>query len=206
MNKLTPAQRSTFEVLVKKTRDMHERNRLCVILARDDGLEPNLIAQVLRLSIRSVYDYLSDYQTNEKIKHDTKGGTESKLSKKQSEELLEHLSKYTYRKVKDICAHVLKEYKITYTVGGMTSWLRKNNFVFKSPVKVPGKLDLEKQTAFVEEYRKLKTLLSKDEEIYFSDAVHPDYQSQSVCGWIRKGVKKRLRPQINRHDYTFLGH
>lgn len=205
MNKLSPAQRTAFEVLVKKTRDMHERNRLCVILARDDGLEPDLIAQVLRLSRTSVYDYLRDYQKDEKIQHGAKGGTESKLSKKQSEELLEHLSQCTYRKVKDICAHVLKEYKVTYSVGGMTSWLKKNNFVFKSPVKVPGKLDLEKQAAFVKEYERLKALLLKDEEIYFSDAVHPDYQSQAVCGWIQKGVKKTIKTTNKQTRLHILG-
>lgn len=193
MNKLSPAQRSAFEILVKKTRDMHERNRLCVILARDDGLEPDLIAQVLRLSRTSVYDYLRDYQSNEKFQHGAKGGTESKLSKKQAEELLEHLSQYTYRKVKDICTYVLTKYKITYSTGGMTSWLKKNNFVFKSPVSVPGKLDLKKQAAFIEQYEKLKANLLKDEQIYFSDAAHPDYQSQAVCGWIQKGLKKTIK-------------
>jgi len=45
---------------------MHERNRLCVILARDDGLEPELIAQVLRLSRTSVYDYLTEYELEKK--------------------------------------------------------------------------------------------------------------------------------------------
>lgn len=193
MNKLLPTQRSVFETQIRKTRDMHERNRLCVILARDDGLDPDLIAQVLRLSRSTVYDYLRDYESKEKTEHDSRGGTQSKLSKAQIEELLEHLSQFTYRKVKDICVHVLEKYKVTYSVGGMTAWLKQYNFVFKSPVKVPGKLDLEKQAQFIKEYEALKKRLLEDEQIYFLDAVHPDHQTQAVCGWIQKGVKKTIK-------------
>lgn len=193
MNKLPPTKKSAFEVQVKKTRDVHERNRLCVILARDDGMEPDLIAQILRLSRTSVYDYLREYESQEKTQHTSKGGSESKLSKSQTAELLQHLSQYTYRKVKDICAHVLKVYGITYSIGGMTFWLKYHNFVFKSPVKVPGRLNLEQQAQFIQEYEALKANIQQNEEIYFMDATHPDYQSQSVCGWIPKGVKKTIK-------------
>ncbi len=68
----------------------------------------------------------------------------------------------------------------------MTSWLKHHHFVFKSPVNVPGRLDLEKQAQFIKEQEALKAGLQNSEEIYFFDAVHPDYQSQSVCGWIPK--------------------
>jgi transposase len=193
MKKLQSAQRSAFEIQVKKTRDVNERNRLCVVLARDEGLEPDLIAQVLRLSRTSVYDYLREYESKEKTQHDSKGGSESKLLKIQTEELLQHLSQYTYRRVKDICAHVLKTYGITYSIGGMTFWLRWHNFVFKRPVNVPGRLNLEQQARFIQEYEALKANLQQNEEIYFMDATHPDYQSQSVCGWIQKGIKKTIK-------------
>ncbi len=44
MQQLTPNQRSSFKFQVKKTRDTNERNRLCVLLARDGGPEPDHIA------------------------------------------------------------------------------------------------------------------------------------------------------------------
>ncbi len=104
MNRLTPNQRSTFEFQVKKTRDINERNRLCVLLARDDGLKP-----------------------------DPKGGSAGKLSKLQTKELVEYLSQYTYRRVKDVCAYVLERYKISYSTGGMISWLKYHQFCFQKP-------------------------------------------------------------------------
>ena len=64
-----------LKLKLKKTRDTNERNRLCVILARDDGFEPDLIAQVLRLSRSSVYDYLTEYQSEQKTQNDFRGGS-----------------------------------------------------------------------------------------------------------------------------------
>ena len=186
-------QRSTYEAQIKKTRDTNERNRLCVILARDDGIPPEMIAQVLRLSRTTVYDYLREYELEKKTQHEAKGGKESKLSGEQTKELLNHLSQITYRKVKDICAYVLIKYNVVYSVGGMSSWLKNHNFAYKSPVSVPGRFDVEKQAQFIKEYEALKANLKANEEIYFMDGVHPDYQSQSVCGWIQKGIKKTIK-------------
>ena len=75
----------------------------------------------------------------------------------------------------------------------MTAWLQEHGFTYKRPKKVPGKLDSQKQEAFIKEYEALKANLKPDEEIYFVDAVHPEHQSQAVCGWIKKGVQKTLQ-------------
>ncbi len=151
MNQLTPNQRSTFEFQVKKTRDINERNRLCVLFARDDGPGPDHIAHVLRLSRSSVYGYLREFQSKGKTQPDPKGGAAGKLSKLQTKEPVDHLSQYTYRRVKDVCAYVLEQYNISYSTGEMTSWLKHHHFVFKSPVNAPGRLDLEKQAQFIKE-------------------------------------------------------
>jgi hypothetical protein len=41
-------------------------------------------------------------------------------------------------------------------------------------------------------YENLKENIAVDETIVFMDAMHPEYQSQAVCGWIPKGVTKTL--------------
>ncbi len=93
MNKITNQERNRLEEQLKKSRDMHERDRLCVILARDEGLKPELIAQVLKLSISSVFGYLEDWEKEGKTQHEAKGGTDSKLSRQQEEEVIKHLEK-----------------------------------------------------------------------------------------------------------------
>ena len=87
----------------------------------------------------------------------------------------------------------------------MISWLNEQGFVYKQPIKVPGKLDPEKQETFIEEYEKLKKDLKPDEEIYFLDAVHPEFQSQSVSGWIKKGEVKTLPTTNKQYRLHFLG-
>lgn len=194
-----------LEKRARQTKDKHEYTRLCIILARSEGMSPESIAQAHRISISSVYQYLADYEKENKVRHDSKGGSKSKLNVKQTQELLEHLQKTTYLKAKSICKYVFIAYGITYTVAGMTAWLKEHNFIYKQPIKVPGKLDPNKQEAFIEKYEELKSNLAEDEEIYFLDAVHPEFQSQSVFGWIKKGEIKTLATTSKQYRLHFIG-
>jgi hypothetical protein len=57
----------------------------------------------------------------------------------------------------------------------------------------------------IREYEELKAKLPKDHEIYFLDAVHPEFQSQSVCGWIKKGEIKTLPTTNKQYRLHFIG-
>lgn len=190
---LTAEEKKSLELSLKQSRQANERNRLCVILGHHDGLAVEELSKVLRLSPASVYNYLSDYQFNQKLKNDPKGGSSGKLSKEESQDLTSYLEENTYSKVKDICAYVKSKYGIIYSRSGMNAWLKEAGFSYKKPKKVPGKLNPELQEGFIKEYEELKSNLGPDEEIYFVDAVHPAYQSQAACGWIKKGEEKTLQ-------------
>jgi transposase len=190
---LTTDQKKTLELRLKVARDISERNRLCVILGHNDGVPIESLARILRISLATVYNYLSDFDSEQKTKSDPRGGSESKLTEEQSQSLLKHLTETTYLKVKNICAYVRATFEAKFSRSGMTMWLRAKGFVFKRPKKIPGKLDPQRQEAFIKEYEALKAGLQPGEEIYFVDAVHPEHQSQAVCGWIRKGVMKTLQ-------------
>lgn len=205
MKKLSNEQRAHLEKLVKKTRDVNERNRVCVILGRDDGHSPIEIAAILRISESSVYDYQREYDARQKTINDPHAGRVSKLAARQEDELKRHLSQTTYLKVSKICFYVLEKYEVQYTVAGMRNWLRRNGFVYKHPIKVPGKLDPVKQAAFLNKYDELKANLKEGEKIFFGDAVHPEYQSQSVAGWILKNEVKTLGTTARQERLHFIG-
>lgn len=205
MKILSIAERANLEKQLKRPRDYSERNRLCVILGYDDGVSIEELAKVLRLNFVTVYEYLREYNSSGKTKNDPRGGSDPKLSEEQTQALLKHLAETTYLKVKQIIAYVSLQYKIIYSRSGMTDWLAQHGFVYKRPKKVPGKLDPEKQKAFIEEYERLKTNLQAGEEIYFADAVHPEHQSQPVCGWIKKGVQKTLQTSGKQLRLHFAG-
>jgi transposase len=205
MNKLSVAQRASFEAQIKRTRDVNERNRLCVILAYDDGHAPDVISTILRLNRTSVFDYLREFKNEGKTLNDPKGGAERKLSDDQLQMLFGHLSNITYTKAKSICAHVEKTFGIAYSIPGIIHLLHSHGFVYKKPLKVPTRMSPEKQQEFIDAYKKLKEGLKEEEEIYFVDAVHPEYQSQSAFGWIKKGVRKTLQTTAKQERLHFIG-
>ena len=134
-----------------------------------------------------------------------RGGSSSKLNETEAEQLEDHLSKTTYLKVKDIVSYVKGKFDKEYSRTGMTAWLKDRGFTFKRPEKIPGKIDPTKQAEFIEEYKKLKGSLESKDYLYFIDAVHPEYQSQAVSGWIKKGECKTLQTTGKQKRLHFVG-
>jgi transposase len=189
---LTPDKRTEFEKLVRITKNIDEKDRLRAILAYDDGHDVSDIADILKISNSTTYNYINGYLKQNKIAHSPRGGSDSKLTSSQEIELIGHLHTTTYLTAKAICAYILVHYQVQYTVSGITKWLERNDFVYKAPKLIPGKLDEAKQQEFIEYYQNLTANASANDLIMFMDAVHPEYQSQSVCGWMPKGETKTL--------------
>eukprot|EP00916_Digyalum_oweni_P026908 GHVL01044172.1.p1 GENE.GHVL01044172.1~~GHVL01044172.1.p1 ORF type:complete len:105 (+),score=9.92 GHVL01044172.1:211-525(+) len=89
-------------------------------------------------------------------------------------------------KASDICIHIKKTFKVSYTVNGMTKWLNRNGFSYKEPKGYPYKADLKAQEDFANKYKKLKKELSDDETLVFGDGVHPTMATKISRGWIKK--------------------
>ena len=189
---LTSVKRSEFEKLVRITKNIDEKDRLRAILAYDDGHDVSDIADILKISDSTTYNYINDYLKQNKVAHSPRGGSDSKLTVSQEIELISHLQTTTYLTAKAIRQYVFNKYQIKYTVSGITKWLERNDFVYKAPKLIPGKLDEDKQQQFIEYYQNLVAGASANDLIMFMDAVHPEYQSQSVCGWMPKGETKTL--------------
>lgn len=202
---LIPDERKLLESLLRKTKDAAEWKRLFVILGYDEGQSIDELVLHTRLSKWTVEEYLKQYSSNNKTKNDPRGGSSSKLNETEASALEEHLSKTTYLKVKDIVSYVKRTFGKQYSRAGMTAWLKEHGFTFKKPEKVPGKLDPNRQDQFVEEYYLLKNSLGPQDRLYFLDAVHPEYQSQAVCGWIKKGERKTLQTTGKQKRLHFVG-
>ncbi len=193
MNKLLSAEkRLELEQIVRITKNIDEKARIRAILAYDQGHAVDDIADILKISESTTYNYINDYLTKNKISHSARGGSDSKLSVSQEIELISHLHKVSYLNAKSICSYVLSKYGIKYSIAGMTKWLKRNDFVYKQPKSIPGKLDEEQQQLFIQIYNELKTKTAANEIIMFMDAVHPAYQSQAAYAWLPKGETKTL--------------
>jgi len=205
MRKLDPKERARLERIFQETKDLHEKDHIRVILALDNGHSPSQIADILKISERTVYGYLQTYRKEGRTTPEPHLGKPCKLAPAQEIELKEYLAKITYKNAKYICVYVLEKYGVQYTVAGITDWLVRNGFVYKKPKQIPKKLDPEKQEAFIEKYNELKEHLKEGEIILFMDAAHPEYQSQSSYGWILKGEIKTLTTTAKQERVHFLG-
>jgi transposase len=202
---LTLQERIGLEADLKKTKDASGWRRLFVILSFDEGQSIEELARLTRLSHSTIEEYLKEYSSQNKTKNDPRGGSEPRLTPEESAKLEKRLTEVTYLKVIGITAFVQKEFGKNFSRSGMTSWLQAHGFTYKKPKKVPGKANPEAQKRFVEEYENLKSTLPSDAEIYFMDAAHPEYQSQAVCGWIKKGECKTLQTSAKQQRLHFIG-
>lgn len=201
---LTPKEREKIIQRHWKERDGRIRDRIKAVLAYDEGYSYSEIARILLLDDETIRRHIGDYQREKKLKT-ASGGSDSKLTDKETRELTDHLQEITYLYVKDVCQYVCQVYAKKYSISGMTKWLHANNFSYKKPHAVPAKADREKQEKFIRYYNRLKQKAGKKEPIYFADSVHPQHQTQLTSGWILTGVRKEIATTGQQKRLNFIG-
>ena len=201
---LTDLERQSLKAKHKKERDKRICDRIKAVLLYDKGWTYEQISEALLLNDETVRLHIHDYQFSCKLKPEN-GGSSEKLTEKQRQQLLTHLEKHIYLYVKDIIAYVKASFGVTYTVPGMTIWLKTHGFSYKKPAVVPGKANLKVQKEWIEEYERLKKTLSPNEVICFIDGVHPTHNTKPMYGWIKKGVRKEIHTNTGRQRLNISG-
>ena len=201
---LTAEEKQDLELQHKKERDRKKAYRMNVVLLRSEGWSQRKIAEALRISEDSVYDYLKAYIESKRL-CPLNTGSNSNLNNKQTNELTKHLEKNTYDKVEQICEYVYSKYGIRYSTSGMTKWIHKNGFSYKKPKGTPNKADKAKQEEFIEGYINFVSELPKDEVIEFADGVHPTMATKITSGWIKKGMDKLISTTASRTRLNLFG-
>jgi transposase len=203
-NKLSRQVRNNLIARHRKERDGKVRDRIKAVLAYDDGYSYSEIAKILLLDDETVRRHIDDYYNNNKLDIES-GGSQSKLTKVETEKLITHLTEITYLYVKDICFYVNQEFGKKYSISGMAKWLSNNGFVYKKPHAVPAKANLAQQQEFIEYYQKLKAEAGNKEPIYFADSVHPQHQTKLAYGWILRGERKAIATNGRQYRVNIMG-
>ena len=201
---LTAHQKSALEMQHKQSRNGKERDRIKAILLCSEGWKASMIAQALRIHETSILRHIKEYNGSEKLTIES-GGSSSKLSAEQTEQLIAHLTEHTYHHQKDIIAYIKVTWSVEYTVAGINKWLHQNGFSYKKPKGLPYKADTEKQAEFIQAYEQLKEKIAADESIYFIDAVHPTQATKITSGWIKTGTDKPIRTTGSRTRVNIVG-
>ena len=208
--KLTELEEQTLLYQHDHTRDGRVRDRIKSIIHTSNGWSAEEIADALLIHESTVRRNLRDFQESKKLTPEN-GGSKSKLTDKQTKELIKHLKEVTYTHVYQICSYIQNTYDVTYSVSGLNKWLHSHGFSYKQPKGVPHKFSEEKQAEFIEEYETIKSSLQEDDVLMFMDAVHPTQATKITYGWLPTGTDKAVettgsRTRLNIISAIRLGH
>jgi transposase len=197
---LPQEDKNTIKGLHRSCTQRKHADKLKAILLLDKGHSCIEVGEILLLDDDTIRTYRNTYlnQGAEALLSDNNNGTKAFLSAEQLDALEKHLAQNVYVDSKGIVAWIEKEFRISYSVSGINTLLKRLGFVYKKPVLTPCKANVEKQEEFVEQYNELKENLGSQDQIYFMDGVHPQHNSIAHYGWIKKGQTKHLKTNNGR--------
>lgn len=201
---LNASERDQLTAQHRKEKDGRTRDRIKAVLMSDSGWTFKDIAEALLLDQETISRHVKEYKEQQKLSINT-GGSDSKLSSDQAAEITKHLDEVTYLKVSEICIYVQEKYGISYTVNGMTNWLKSNGFSYKKPKGTPAKADPIAQKEFIEEYEKVIKSTPDNEPVLFIDGVHPTMATKVTYGWIRTGSNKLIATTGSKIRMNIMG-
>ena len=184
-----------------------EADRLKTVYSLGEGIDPKILAQILDRDERTILSYFQHYQEGgiDRLLQDNYNGKESKLTDDQEKELSEHLRHNIYTSSLDIIHYVAVSFAVTYSKTGIKHLLKRLNFTYHKPKHVPGKLDPQKQKAWIRYYRWLRNIKGDEAIFLFGDACHPQGNGTPSYGWIYKGEEKQLKSNSGRQRLNLNG-
>ena len=205
--RLTDKEIAALKAVHRKQRDRRLADRIKAVVLLGNGWSVSEAAEVLLLDETTIYHWLEKYQQGgtDELLTLCYSGKACSLTEKQQQELAQHLDENTYLTSKEVRFSIKKKYNVSYSPTGVKELLHRLGFSYKKPTHVPGKLDSEKQAAFVEDYKKLLKTKGKNDPVLFADACHPQYNSVPAYGWIRRGKEKLLKSNGGRKRVNING-
>ncbi|PSJ49378.1 IS630 family transposase, partial [Mesorhizobium ephedrae] len=199
--------RAHLEALVRRPSEKHGvARRANAILLLDDGMSCEAVARVLYLDDDTVRGWHQRFAADGVAAlraFGWKGGA-GKLTRLQEVELTGELSARFFASTVAVIALIGTRFGIAYSKAGVIKLLHRLGFVYRKPKGLPAKADAAAQEAFVAHYETLMNGLLQDEVVYFSDAVHPEYQSRPAHGWVRHGERPAVRKGKGRQRLNLM--
>ena len=205
--RLSSKQIAQLEKRHRSLRDKRQADRVKAVIALAKGWSAAQVAEILLFDEKTSRHYFERYQQGgtQALLDDNYSGLASKLDHRQMSELVEYLEEHVLPDAKSVIAYIKKQYRVNYSLSGVTDLLHRLGFSYKKPTHVPGKQDPTKQQAFLREYERIKAKKGKNDPIYFADATHPQHNSIPAYGWIKKGHEKALKANCGRQRLNING-
>ena len=155
---LTQKEEIELRIAHRVTKKKREADRIKTLILLSSGWTYAQASKALLLDEETLRNYVKRYRTGglKKLLKDNNKGSHSKLICTEIDKLCIHLEETLYTTVEDIVAYVYKQYKVSYSVSGMTDLLNREGFVYKKTKIIPGKADAKKQKEFIKTYEQMK--------------------------------------------------
>ncbi len=205
---LLPEERKDLVRLGKQIKDAKGAIRIRVILALDAGYTVEETAKLFLLDEDTVSKWKKKYQKRQFFSdwlQEYYTGYNGKLTREQIEEIEGFVKKHTVTDCREVASFIKAHYEKEYTITGVTKLLHRLGFVYKHVVLIPGKLNEEKQEAWLKEYKSMEENKKEDEVILFGDGVHPTHNIHKTKAWIKKGEEKQIKTNTGRGRLNING-
>jgi transposase len=179
--------------------------RVTSILMLDIGLKPELISSCLGIDDGTIYRYLHGYKEDGMDEFCKEGyvGYSGKLTHEQQEILKTEVSNKFYRTSKEVNAFIETPFGISYKDSAVVKLLARLGFVYKKTRQKSVKALLEDQHGFIEWFE--ETLEDPNNEVYFTDGVHPQHNTRPENGWVLKGENFEIEANSGRKRVNING-
>lgn len=182
--------------------------RIRIILALDLGYTVKEVSEILLLDEDTITKWRQKFLESKYLSDwlgDEYRGYQGKLNKDQEREVEKYVAGHVVRDCQEVVQYIKNIFGIEYTIDGATKLLHRMDFVHKFTVIIPGKVNTEKQKAFVARYEQMKQELKETEVILFSDGVHPTHNTQKIRCWVKKGTNKQIKTNTGRERLNIQG-
>ena len=132
-------------------------------------------------------------------------GKKSWLTVEQQEVLKLELKTRIYNTAGQVIAWVEEQFKVSYSLRGMQTLLKRLGFTYKKNRLMPGKANPEAQRQFVHWFERVRAELGPDDRIYFGDAAHVKHNAEAGYAWSAVGEPHIIPTNSGRQRYNVLG-
>lgn len=202
LQELRAAHRSAL-----KNKDGRAAYKLNAVILLGTGWSIEEVVEALLLDNETLRKYIRDYRNgglSELMQTHYKGGI-PKLSDDQIQKLCAELDENIYPTTQAIVEYIQKEFRVVYTLSGLTDLLHRLDYSYKKPKIVPGNPDPVAQEMFLKQFLNFMEKKQENEAVFFMDAVHPTHNAEPSYGWFRKGKTTELKSNSGRSRLNIHG-
>ncbi len=192
----------------KKTKDKRIANYLNVILLKHKKYTQVEIADILNLDENTISNWVKKFESVTTLdEYLALNYTPylGKLSYTNLGKIDNWVANKTVSDTKPISDQIKHRFNVNYSRSGVTKLLHRLGFSYKQSIALPSKLDIDKQAEFAKKYTEIESQLNEKSAIFFMDAVHPQHNTHTLKGWIRKGFPNYILSNSGRNRLNING-